>query len=102
MYCLELAQSRALQHFLLSIPTSHGRFALPASSSTGNPAEMSFLLLQARLLLLFHVYWRRLDPPPSVMQFEEKFRHFKRRTSPCLRRGIIGGIGVGFVEDAEV
>lgn len=102
MYCLGLAKSRSLQHFLLSSPAPRGSYKLPPSSRIGNPAHASFMLLHARLTLLWHHHWRRIDPPPNVMQFEEHFRFFKKRTTVALRRGLVGGIDIGWIEDIEI
>ncbi|KAI8446105.1 hypothetical protein BY996DRAFT_7870628 [Phakopsora pachyrhizi] len=56
-----------------------------------------FLFLQIRLIYLFHCYWRRLNPSPTVMEFEERFKAFKAGVAKGLMKGLAGGLGVGWI-----
>lgn len=64
------------------------------------PQELhGFLVLQLKLTLLFHHFWLNLQPRPSVMDFETKFKVFKQLTQQGLAKGFIGGMGVGWILD---
>ncbi|KAG0152065.1 hypothetical protein CROQUDRAFT_85773 [Cronartium quercuum f. sp. fusiforme G11] len=84
-WCVSLAKQHNLQYFFL------------LSSGDVQP----FLVLQTRLTLLFHSYWRRLEPAPNVMEFEEKFKCFKCVVGQGLIKGLVGGPGVGWIGEVE-
>lgn len=95
-WCISLAKQHQLQYFLLS-PTQDKLY-----EEIDVPIELlPFLILQTKLTFLFHSFWRRLDPPPNVMQFESKFKVFKASVESGLVKGLIGGHGVGWIDEIE-
>lgn len=103
-WCVSLAKRHQLQFFLLSScapELSHQKTA-EALKSAKLPDELHvFLVLQTKLTFLFHSFWRRIDPPPNVMQFEAKFKLFKEDVELGLAKGLIGGPRVGWIEEIE-
>ncbi|KAH9819110.1 ELMO/CED-12 family-domain-containing protein [Melampsora americana] len=95
-WCISLAKQHQLQYFLLSPmqDTSYKEIDVPIEL-------LPFLILQTKLTFLFHSFWRRLDPPPNVMQFESKFKVFKASVECGLVKGLIGGQGVGWIDEIE-
>lgn len=64
------------------------------------PIELGeFLLVQVKLTYLFHQFWIHLDPKPTVMEFEAKFKLFKSIVQVGLTQGLIGGLGLGWMVD---
>ncbi|EGG13093.1 uncharacterized protein MELLADRAFT_86923 [Melampsora larici-populina 98AG31] len=95
-WCISLAKQHQLQYFLLS-PIQDKSY-----EEIDVPIELlPFLILQTKLTFLFHSFWRRLDPPPNVMQFESKFKVFKGSVESGLVKGLIGGHGVGWIDEIE-
>ncbi|CAH7685661.1 ELMO/CED-12 family-domain-containing protein [Phakopsora pachyrhizi] len=91
-WCQSLIQEGRLQFFLLSCN------GLAEELLEQLPNQLNqFLFLQIRLTYLFHCYWRRLDPSPTVMEFEERFKAFKAGVAKGLMKGLVGGLGVGWI-----
>lgn len=92
-WSISLVKNGGLQFFLLS-PSP------PAIEVLSNiPEELGeFLMLQIQLMALFHHYWRCLEPSPNVMEFESKFKIFKESVTVGLKKGMIGGLGIGWLE----
>ncbi|KAA1099822.1 hypothetical protein PGT21_021931 [Puccinia graminis f. sp. tritici] len=103
-WCISLIKTNQLNYFLLS----------PSGTTSSNPDKRKeeetlmedipqelrgFLVLQLKLTLLFHHFWLNLQPRPSVMDFETKFKVFKQLTQQGLAKGFIGGMGVGWILD---
>ncbi|KAH9459235.1 hypothetical protein MJO29_010319 [Puccinia striiformis f. sp. tritici] len=98
-WCVRLSKDRQLDYFLL-IQSSCKSDDRQESLMKDIPIELyEFLILQSRLTLLFHRFWMDLKPRPSVMDFEIKFKIFQKRVQLGLRRGFIGGLGLGWILD---
>ncbi|KAI8460558.1 hypothetical protein BY996DRAFT_6717694 [Phakopsora pachyrhizi] len=48
-----------------------------------------------QFIYLFHCYWRRLNPSPTMMEFEERFEAFKASVAKGLMKGLVSGLDVG-------
>ncbi|WAQ89033.1 hypothetical protein PtA15_10A456 [Puccinia triticina] len=105
-WCISLVKAKKLEYFLLSpsgaLSTNPDRRKEEEMLMKDIPKELyGFLLLQLKLTHLFHRFWLNLQPRPSVMDFETKFKVFKRLTQQGLVKGFIGGVGVGWILDSS-